>query len=500
VFIGLANLALTTLLLYASYRFYLANPTIASIATSEDSSSNRNNTLHLLIPATRQDKHLCKTLLTAAVLGYPSPVILGWGSKKKYAEWLIDDGTHLAKISQTLQYLENLSPDHDNDLVLMVDGYDIWFQFGPQVLIERYHHINANANALLRKRLGQAYEVATKQSVVFGAGKRCAPNALSSIGCYPVPDSPVPMDTYGHNTDTNIGWNNNNIASLRQRYLNSGYAIGPVYQMRDIFRRAQEMAELHKDHPIYLGSDQAHFVNMFGMQEYVREMLRVRYLSYGFVNRLSHLFSSPKPATSYQQGAFIDNILDPSFTHEKFSPEPGKQYDFGIGLDYFSDLGHQTMNSDIGHDSQWLTYANATSASLQEQVLRSGHRAPEDCPLQYMPSQLPSDIARSRPPLPASNSRTYSWTDVSLYTHLCLGTLPVMIHQNGEKSDRDNKWPRLWVNTHSRELWDIARSQTLNHSDSEGLPWAKGGRAGDSWIYKGSQEGEWLKWESICQL
>lgn len=184
--------------------------------------------------------------------------------------FLFGDGAHLAKISKTLEFLEHLTPEQDNDLVLMIDAYDIWFQFGPQVLLERYHRINNDANARLKRRLGHAYEQATKQSIIFGAGKRCAPNDLSSIGCYPLPDSPVPMDTYGNNTDTNIGWSNNKIASLRQRYLNSGYAIGPVHQMRNIFRQAHEMAELHKDNPIYWGSDQAYFIIIFGMQEYVR--------------------------------------------------------------------------------------------------------------------------------------------------------------------------------------------------------------------------------------
>lgn len=59
------------------------------------------------------------------------------------------------------------------------------------------------------------------------------------------------METYGSDTDTNMGWLNNKIASLRQRYLNPGYAIGPVHQMRDIFQQAHEMAELNKGNPIY---------------------------------------------------------------------------------------------------------------------------------------------------------------------------------------------------------------------------------------------------------
>ena len=442
---------------------------------------------------------LCKTLLTATVLGYPSPVILAWGEKAvKTGNNLFGGGTHLAKISTTLQYLESLSPKQDNALVLMIDAYDIWFQFGPQVLLEKYHRINANANARLQKRLGRAYEVATKQSVVFGAGKKCAPNDVSSIGCYPVPNSPVPLDTYGNNTDTIVGWSNNKLASLRQRYLNSGYVIGPVHQMRNIFRRAQEMAEPHKNKPIYWGSDQAYFVIIFGMQEYVREKLRVEYLSRGFVNHLLHFFSPPKPASSRQEGTFIDNILNPSHTHETFSPEPGKQYDFGIGLDYFSELGHQTMNSDIGHDGQWLTYFNATPASLQEQLLQKKRNDSYDCPLHHLPTQLPLEIARSVPPLPPLDGKSYTWEDLPLYTNLCLGTLPVIIHHNGKKNERNIKWNQLWLYAHGMTLWDLARSRPWDDNRSEWFELPKSGRAGDAWIYKGPEKGKWLEWESIC--
>lgn len=228
-------------------------------------------------------------------------------------------------------------------------------------------------------------------------------------------------------------------------------------------------------------------------------MQRVEHLSRGLVNCFWNLFSPPKPATSHQEGTFIDNILNPSHTHEEFIPEPNKKYDFGIGLDYFSDLGHQTMNSDIGHDTQWLIHSTAISNSLGKQILAKGGRGIYDCPLHHLPSQIPADIKRLGPPLPHSDGKSYTWEDLPLYTNLCLGTLPIMIHHNGNKDDRDSKWNQLWLSSHMRTLWDLARLRTGEATLDEPLTSPKVGRAGDSWIFNGpKKKGEWLPWGEIC--
>lgn len=176
-------------------------------------------------------------------------------------------GSHVMKILGVLEYLEGLDSSADDDLVMMMDAYggswyeytnranqdahreaDIWFQLRVETLIERYYAINAAENARIRERLGRAAEVeAIEQTIIFGSGKRCAPNQVHTVACYPIPDSPVPMDAYGPNTDTIMG--RNKYTSLRQRWLNSGYIIGPVKDLRPMFKRALEKVEALKDHP-----------------------------------------------------------------------------------------------------------------------------------------------------------------------------------------------------------------------------------------------------------
>lgn len=81
--------------------------------------------------------------------------------------------------------------------------------------------INQKANQRLRARLGNAYNAEhIRQTIVFGAGKRCAPNQMHTVACYPIPGSPLPDDLYGANTDTIMG--KNKYTSMKQRYLNSG--------------------------------------------------------------------------------------------------------------------------------------------------------------------------------------------------------------------------------------------------------------------------------------
>jgi hypothetical protein len=98
--------------------------------------------LHVLIPANNPDVNLCKTLLTSNALGYPDPTILAWQEKYDTGEfirvspeleaaigtdavtdYLLGGGSHLAKISAVLDWLEKSHDAADNDLVVMMDAY-----------------------------------------------------------------------------------------------------------------------------------------------------------------------------------------------------------------------------------------------------------------------------------------------------------------------------------------------------------------------------------------
>lgn len=309
---------------------------------------------------------------------------------------------------------------------------DIWFQLRPEVLISRYHSINDAANERLRQRLGRAVDKeGLSQTIIFGAGKRCAPNQVHTIACYPIPDSPLPHDLYGLNTDTIMG--RNKYTSLRQRYLNSGYVIGPVGDMRKLWQRAQEILKASKEDPewdngshgadfMYHGSDQSVFNIILGQQEFQREVMRRRHRT--TADKAQGI--APDPPPTRIEGTLIDDPINPSWTHEPFEAKEGKPYEFGIGLDYFSELGQQTVNSE--EDARYLQY----DGDLGFQVNRdpNGHF---DCP-RKVSGNLPADVEMSRPPFEgyaqSQMDEQKNWKGVPLYTNMCLNTIvSILIHR-----------------------------------------------------------------------
>lgn len=329
------------------------------------------------------------------MLDYPTPTLVGWDEVYDNPNYWLAGGSHLAKITRVSQYLDRLAPEHDEDMVMMLDAYDIWFQLSVSVLIERYHRINAEADAALATRLGrkavQAEDI--KQTILFAAGKRCAPNQQHTVACYAVPDSPIPMDVYGANTDTIIG--RNKYKSHRQRFVNSGYIIGPVKDMRRLFAAAQKKRDELPDFVpsdqgsgtsdyIYHGSDQAIFSIIFGEQEYQREVMRIRHRSawQKVFSWLSGNGVDGKPTRTVWEGTVVDNVLNPSFTHEIVQPLSGHPLEYGIGLDYWSDLGQQTVSK-----SPLLAVPDEGFVRLKTLPGKLRSRQPLS-PLQYHPSHL----------------------------------------------------------------------------------------------------------------
>lgn len=85
--------------------------------------STRPGSVHLLVPATRPNNDLCKVILSAGILGYPSPALINW-NKTFDDDRLSSGGSHIGKIEGIYKYLLDVIPDQDEDLVIVVDGYD----------------------------------------------------------------------------------------------------------------------------------------------------------------------------------------------------------------------------------------------------------------------------------------------------------------------------------------------------------------------------------------
>ncbi|KAL7924494.1 hypothetical protein ACQKWADRAFT_269631 [Trichoderma austrokoningii] len=440
--------------------------------------------IHILLPATQSNVNLCKTLLTMTILGYPSPTIIAWEDKDK-EKGLLGGGSHFAKITRTLDYINDpvrrSQPGFDDELVFMLDAYDIWFQLPLNILLSRYDAIIEEENARVAHRMGRAYSVeGINSKIVFGAGKRCAPNLLNSVSCYPVPESPLPNDIYGGNTDTLIGINE--WSSFRTRYLNSGYTIGPVREMRRVLERAlQKLKECQSRKGAsfddesgasdfcYHGSDQSIFVEMFGEQEYYREVMR-RHHRTGMDDMLDRVIpgraGSKPPPTDVQQVPIIDR-LEPGFTHQKYNKThlPEKPFEFGIALDYWSLLGHQTSNALT--DARYIRH----SRLLKPQI---GKQRKFECVPKADIMPLPLDLPGHQQLPWLAGSYPNEWDTMPLYTEICIGTVPVMIHHNSVfKHHREEQWSRTWWHGRSRMLLEERRKEGAPQL-LEGIPTDKG--------------------------
>ena len=166
----------------------------------------------LIIPASESNPELCKTLLSAFVLGYPAPTLINWGTKNKAGAVFKESSSHTAKIQGVYDYLNDKKQVSDEDLVIIIDGYDVWFQLPPQVLVERYRELLEDTNQRLKARYGMISEDQDGdnlvervpkyvQKVLFGADKICWPNPKNDPACTAVPYSTLPKDVYGPETD-----------------------------------------------------------------------------------------------------------------------------------------------------------------------------------------------------------------------------------------------------------------------------------------------------------
>ncbi|KAF2159229.1 hypothetical protein M409DRAFT_71216 [Zasmidium cellare ATCC 36951] len=441
--------------------------------------------LHLLIPASAPDPNFCKAVLSAGILGYPAPVIID-----------VDEGSDAGlytKLSGVKNYLKKLDTSHDEDLVLLVDGYDIFMQSRPQTLIDRYFGINVNADERIATQLkGAAEDNDIRQEIIFGAQKRCWPWSETDPACYAMPPSSLPKDIYGPNTDTDIGNELNPYIKFRPRYLNSGVVLGSVRAMKKLFSQALEILQYEAN----MLSDQHIFSHILGDQELWREAIRRDSLS-GH-EKLLDTIKDFVPNTKF-------NTTHLDLVRIKAAMRKEKSYEFHIGLDYASELGLSTVFAE--DETAWLTWSNTNQLLQADQTLNI---TPSASQLQ----NLSTDISTTLPPFWTFNvekslQRWKPWTDIPLFTNIPTGVVPAIIHHNAHREGREalrhTWWPETWFYTSARILYDAWVYEPLAPiAFSGGRDWWpaekwKGGAK--NWTRKADGmkwEEQWVRFESVC--
>ncbi|KAK5726992.1 hypothetical protein LTR15_002883 [Elasticomyces elasticus] len=434
---------------------------------------------HFLIPATQSNLELCKLLLSAQILDYPTPVLINWG--------MVAEGdssnTHLAKIQGFIDYLDALersSETFDEDLVLIVDGYDVWFQLRRDVLIKRYYALNEAADARTAQVFGQDLfeKHDMRQTIVFGPDKICWPIDYGRPACWAAPLANMSDFAYGPQTlDGPEEYNH-------PRWLNSGTIIGPARHLRDLFNATLEGIHLnydkHKDKG-YRNSDQFYLAEVFGLQEWARleKMPDLR----EFYKGLKYKYDGGNPS---RRGPEL--MLSKTEYH--------------VGIDHAS-----VMFQSLAFWKHYLTWTRPSQSWLK-------HDAKANSMYQI---QLPDDIVRSAPPystLPgghAPNSTDKSWEDMEMMYNSVTKQVPAIIHMTAEKQFRHIWWQRLWFQPHAETL----RLATVNATGTMQPAKRREIIGGYQWQNAEPPEGKdvklaglngawsdsafWLSWRGICE-
>ncbi|KAK9471077.1 uncharacterized protein V1510DRAFT_421209 [Dipodascopsis tothii] len=197
-----------------------------------------------LIPLTRSHFNFCRSLYTALINDYPKPTLINWGSQLQGA------GARVLKINGIDAYLHALP---DNHFALIMDGFDVWYQLPFKALVDRFVELLT--------------EVGSQDIAIFGADKKCWPNDFASPACTNIPESPLPTDVFGPDTDdaTKITASRRRYIHHRPRWLNSGNMFGSVKTLRQIYDRANYSISVAPPDEVY--SDQMYIANVYGDQD-----------------------------------------------------------------------------------------------------------------------------------------------------------------------------------------------------------------------------------------
>jgi hypothetical protein len=443
--------------------------------------------LHVLVPANSKDLQLCKTLMSSAMLTYPVPTLINW--EHKYDNGSLDDGGwHLGVIEGVYSYLKDLEFWRDGDLAIIPQGYDTWFQLRPGTLIERFYEINRQADETIRTRIGKdaAEKEGISQKVIFSAHKTC-PAGPDDVSCYAVPESPLAKHVYGPNTDRTQKNEDPEYLNFRERYLNTGLIMGEVGALKKLYAHALEVLESHNQ----TGTVQSTFSQIFGEQEYQREIIRERNRPGATIN-FKKLFGFEAPG-------ILD--LHPPST-QQMSTTNGTSLEYGIGLDYESLLSQSTIS--VGRDSQWLVHSDTSQTS----------KAGKDLKVTGTPkTALPGDILRTPSPFWSRSGAVdgfprVGWEGVPLYTNLWTGNIPATLHRSEESEQAKafwaSGWTGLWYHKYARHMMNAygmepyhAFAVTREKGQAEVAWWP---RYEQKWQIKSdSRVKEFVEWSDLCQ-
>lgn len=442
----------------------------------------------MVYPARQADANFCKIILSGAILNYPEPMLIGFEGKNKQenTDSTLDLAERISQKTSILgidKHLRNISATRDEDLVVIADGLNTWFQLRPQTLLDRYFESNRNADARIRKELGiMADTLKIHQTIIFGAQRDCSPWNAEDPACSVVPESSLPKDIYGPLTDVEAGEKQDRFTKHRPRYISPGFAIGPLGAMRKLYAEAAKRA-MGDEH---LQEGGKVLGQIFAEQEMARESHKAKPGSafQGLSAWLSSFWESPSAVADRQAQQLKETDLS---------------REFGIGLDYASGLAFEAAHAD--GDMEWVKFGD--SASVHAANAKHGI---SDSRI----SSIGPDVGASLPPFWTYShetlpSRSTPWTNVSLLTNVWTGVTPAIIQHdiNNYKTDslRESWWSNIWYQKYGRKMFDVHVQSPIGPVAISGYDAASRRQWWSAEDWKGGARNEtrfWWRYEDVC--
>lgn len=429
---------------------------------------NKPQYLSLIIPTPLvSEVELCKTVLSAQVLNYPIPNVIGWGNgtdgkpiaRKDYA---------LDRVAHIYRHLHDLPTSVDDGMVILLDGPDTWFQLRPEVLLQRYYTIIRQAN----KRLAKRYGGSVTQRVVFATQTECNPE-FQDPACESVPECAQHK-------------------APRKRCVGPGAIVGPARDVRAVMKQVR--LRLEKDPAANVV---AVLSAIYEEQEFQRETSRSS-SSWSKWQLSENLETDAEPSetpakeVTRKKGPkmWADTMAEMAEQKKgavkRSEPKPAAppHQDLGIGLDYNNKLGAAMILDP--EQVTWTTIAN-----------------------------IPSDIRASAPPFWTVSGaepdlpQAARWSDVELLGVMDSDTIPAMLYRPGavpnsaDTTLSEDLWPRLWLSRAARSLYTAAQflpgtvvAHVTNEHGREQLFWNR-----QVTMMKAGVKDQWgtfVHWEEMC--
>lgn len=442
------------------------------------------------MPAERDTNAFCKATLSAMLLNYPPPTTINLKSA-----YVSDVQWERNTLNSTLHYLSNGKLVKDEDLVLIVDGQQAWFQLPSDVIIAQYKKLLKLANVDLLAKYGVDENGSQKfnETIIFGAEKRCQGDDLA---CRYVPKSTIPANLYEAD-------NGRRVTDTPAKFLNSKVVMGPAKDLRTLYSAALQKFNSKRSQS---QSVQSVLATMFSEQQLQR----------------GAIIGERKPISTKLKG-FLSGLKRSApagrLGKAKAAPENRTQYDFSIGLDYSHQLVQPLLYCaedelvSLRHDNSTdlSIYPHAGILTIPETLENTRPPFWRADPVDHNPSpnEKPAYIEQleitSR--LDTMPKRNNLWNTVPLVQNTYTGAVPAILlnanslHRGDEHPPIANiTWNDMWYASYRRALlrnyFRTPQSPAGYHDSLVGGDrfWDKRGGRGGIWT---EAEQIWLPWGEV---